>query len=114
MAPFANKKRNLDVDSFSNWSGRRDLNPRHRPWQGRALPLSYTRISAKTEPLYTYFSQIARTFFSTSTSRQACHDNREPHRLDDQDSTAHPTHFADLLHQSRCPDNTLTNLVLWL
>lgn len=25
------------------WSGRRDLNPRHRPWQGRALPLSYTR-----------------------------------------------------------------------
>ena len=44
MAPFANKKRNLDVDSFSNWSGRRDLNPRHQPWQGCALPLSYTRI----------------------------------------------------------------------
>src|SRR5262249_45787535 len=27
-----------------NWSGRRDSNPRPRPWQGRALPLSYTRI----------------------------------------------------------------------
>ena len=26
------------------WSGRRDSNPRPRPWQGRALPLSYTRI----------------------------------------------------------------------
>ena len=26
------------------WSGRRDLNPRHQPWQGCALPLSYTRI----------------------------------------------------------------------
>ncbi len=24
-------------------SGKRDLNPRHRPWQGRALPLSYSR-----------------------------------------------------------------------
>jgi hypothetical protein len=27
-----------------SWSGRRDSNPRPRPWQGRALPLSYTRI----------------------------------------------------------------------
>ncbi len=26
------------------WSGRRDSNPRPQPWQGRALPLSYTRI----------------------------------------------------------------------
>jgi hypothetical protein len=31
-------------DLESNWSGRRDSNPRPRPWQGRALPLSYTRI----------------------------------------------------------------------
>jgi hypothetical protein len=27
----------------SRWSGRRDLNPRLRPWQGRTLPLSYSR-----------------------------------------------------------------------
>ena len=26
------------------WSGRRDLNPRLRPWQGRTLPLSYSRF----------------------------------------------------------------------
>ena len=26
-----------------HWSGRRDLNPRLRPWQGRTLPLSYSR-----------------------------------------------------------------------
>jgi hypothetical protein len=26
-----------------NWSGRRDSNPRPQPWQGCALPLSYTR-----------------------------------------------------------------------
>src|SRR3989441_11186275 len=29
------------------WSGRRDLNPRLRPWQGRTLPLSYSRPPAK-------------------------------------------------------------------
>jgi hypothetical protein len=30
--------------TFENWSGRRDSNPRPQPWQGCALPLSYTRI----------------------------------------------------------------------
>src|SRR5262249_59161424 len=29
------------------WSGRRDSNPRPQPWQGCALPLSYTRILAR-------------------------------------------------------------------
>ena len=28
------------------WSGKRDLNPRHPPWQGGALPLSYSRSYA--------------------------------------------------------------------
>ena len=28
-----------------SWSGRRDLNPRLRPWQGRTLPLSHSRIT---------------------------------------------------------------------
>src|SRR5579862_9752598 len=27
----------------ADWSGRRDLNPRPSPWQGDALPLSYSR-----------------------------------------------------------------------
>jgi Ala-tRNA(Pro) deacylase len=35
-----------------NWSGRRDSNPRPRPWQGRALPLSYTRIPWDKWPSY--------------------------------------------------------------
>ena len=30
-------------EGFKIWSGRRDLNPRLRPWQGRTLPLSYSR-----------------------------------------------------------------------
>ena len=36
-----------------NWSGRRGLNPRLRPWQGRTLPLSYSRSSA-------YFTVLVR------------------------------------------------------
>ena len=29
------------------WSGKRDLNPRLRPWQGRTLPLSYSRSATR-------------------------------------------------------------------
>ena len=29
------------------WSGRRDLNSRPSPWQGDALPLSYSRFGAE-------------------------------------------------------------------
>jgi hypothetical protein len=29
--------------TFQYWSGKRDSNPRLRPWQGRTLPLSYSR-----------------------------------------------------------------------
>ena len=32
---------------FRIWSGRRDLNSRPSPWQGDALPLSYSRLSKK-------------------------------------------------------------------
>src|ERR1700688_1995474 len=33
----------LGESGFSEWSGRRDLNPRRPPWQGGTLPLSYSR-----------------------------------------------------------------------
>ena len=29
--------------AINKWSGKRDSNPRLRPWQGRTLPLSYSR-----------------------------------------------------------------------
>jgi hypothetical protein len=32
------------------WSGKRDSNPRLRPWQGRTLPLSYSRSTRITVP----------------------------------------------------------------
>src|SRR4051812_31583956 len=45
----SNEKRSAHGISLEpNWSGRRDSNPRPRPWQGRALPLSYTRIRLAT------------------------------------------------------------------
>ena len=41
--------------TFQDWSGKRDSNPRLRPWQGRTLPLSYSRSprprTAFTPPL---------------------------------------------------------------
>jgi hypothetical protein len=34
------------------WSGKRDSNPRLRPWQGRTLPLSYSRPRREPRPQY--------------------------------------------------------------
>src|SRR4029453_14091200 len=36
--------------SRDKWSGKRDSNPRPQPWQGCALPLSYSRICLFTAP----------------------------------------------------------------
>src|SRR5207342_1220706 len=33
----------LSWQQGEDWSGKRDSNPRLRPWQGRTLPLSYSR-----------------------------------------------------------------------
>ena len=33
------------VELLKTLSGQRDSNARHRPWQGRALPLSYARLN---------------------------------------------------------------------
>lgn len=35
--------KNDDLIKVKFWSGKRVSNPRPRPWQGRALPLSYSR-----------------------------------------------------------------------
>src|SRR5207344_1374393 len=39
-----------------DWSGKRDSNPRLRPWQGRTLPLSYSR---SPEPLTYHTAALA-------------------------------------------------------
>jgi hypothetical protein len=38
VKPEAKKKEADEAASFYTLSGRRDSNPRPRPWQGRALP----------------------------------------------------------------------------
>src|SRR5215470_10258086 len=38
-------RRHSSPPTLDDWSGKRDLNPRPRPWQGRALPLSYSRLT---------------------------------------------------------------------
>src|SRR5438876_9975588 len=38
--------------SQKSWSGKRDSNPRLRPWQGRTLPLSYSRSPRKVTVPY--------------------------------------------------------------
>ena len=43
------------------WSGRRDSNPRPQPWQGCALPLSYTRILAWPGSLDRRLAYMAQT-----------------------------------------------------
>jgi hypothetical protein len=42
------------------WSGKRDSNPRLRPWQGRTLPLSYSRSSTKSQRTTAIFAQSRR------------------------------------------------------
>ena len=44
---FAASRCWTDFQSGKFWSGRRDLNPRLRPWQGRTLPLSYSRLGTE-------------------------------------------------------------------
>ena len=43
-AVFAFRKKLKEKTVQIIWSGKRDSNPRHSPWQGDALPLSYSRI----------------------------------------------------------------------
>ena len=42
---------NKDIEGYFwkiFWSGRRDSNPRHQPWQGCTLPLSYARFMGES------------------------------------------------------------------
>src|SRR5436305_84231 len=59
-----------------NWSGRWDSNPRPQPWQGCALPLSYTRVRGPVVPAPTRLLCQNRPAFATagnaSVNRWAC------------------------------------------
>ena len=81
------------------WSGRRDSNPRPQPWQGCALPLSYTRSRDRCRSLRGLYRSFAcscnmdvmtcarhssanMAFGRTATGvRHACDDPRRPCRV---------------------------------
>jgi hypothetical protein len=65
------------------WSGKRDSNPRLRPWQGRTLPLSYSRSPSAWSFVSTSGGDRRRALRpapSTSTPRRsiAVHERRAP------------------------------------
>ncbi len=45
---FADLSLTTWVPRREGWSGKRDSNPRLRPWQGRTLPLSYSRLKPES------------------------------------------------------------------
>ena len=53
---------------FKFWSGRRDSNPRHQPWQGCTLPLSYTRMK-RMKRLMPYFETKCKSFFQKNDKK---------------------------------------------
>ena len=59
----------------NRWSGRRDLNPRLRPWQGRTLPLSYSRSAA---PIINEASERGKINAITTGKARGTH---RPHRF---------------------------------
>ena len=46
------------------WSGKRDLNPRLRPWQGRTLPLSYSRSAIRRGAFYPLGAIFVKRLFA--------------------------------------------------
>src|SRR5215207_10995921 len=54
-------------------SGRRDLNPRLRPWQGRTLPLSYSRVSVRILPIRTPLSSGPTAGLFAGGTAGGCH-----------------------------------------
>lgn len=59
---LVNFKRNLKFSQIllKLWSGKRGSNPRPRPWQGRALPLSYSRTLYSKRQLLLYLNSIIK------------------------------------------------------
>src|SRR5216683_3864743 len=73
-------------DRRSFWSGRRDSNPRPQPWQGCALPLSYTRIQKHGGfAVARLICQKARSFATAMvvgvTRRQAAEIDKRPNSI---------------------------------
>ena len=49
---------------IKKWSGKRDSNSRHLPWQGNALPLSHSRVVGGNNRARTYDPLLVRQMLS--------------------------------------------------
>src|SRR5690606_23742819 len=65
------------------WSGRRDSNPRPQPWQGCALPLSYTRSCGNRRKPRLY----GRTYPRLQQEKQRPFRASQPEPADDRTAT---------------------------
>ncbi len=62
---------------LSNWSGRRGSNSRLRPWQGRALPLSYSRVANHYSSVW---NSIVKSPKTQSPFTATSHPSKSPNR----------------------------------
>ena len=72
----------LGDGTIKKWSGRRDSNSRHLPWQGNALPLSHSRISNFKSHIHLYampsdkVKHITTSHYSINITNVFCYVNR--------------------------------------
>ena len=71
------RRKHPDEFAYKSWSGKRDSNPRLRPWQGRTLPLSYSRSPWRRKGFLLYQPSDYRNPFTvlSSTPQAATHPN---------------------------------------
>jgi hypothetical protein len=83
------------------WSGRRGSNPRPRPWQGRALPLSYTRVRNVGSDAMP--ARQRQTYAKCSSRMQQPGDSREPQKFtENQAKAAEPAPNHESTAARRC------------
>jgi hypothetical protein len=80
------------------WSGKRDSNPRLRPWQGRTLPLSYSRPGTYQPETLPHRPGASKPM---SQARQA----RSPRRRPASSSTRLPARRLRTIARSEAPDS---------
>ena len=73
--PFATPGRGSNQTKLSgeDWSGKGDLNPRPSPWQGDALPLSYSRsffFQAELDSSFASFGLSSKGLFGEERSKK--------------------------------------------
>ena len=89
-----------------SWSGKRDSNPRLRPWQGRTLPLSYSRLPDRAgmpRPPSARCPEPQSYHTPSNTARQPSRRNQNRERRADPIAGSAPASLQERLTSSRRP-----------